>query len=100
MANAAIQAVGCIGARLCNTNKCPSGVATQDPALRALIDVDAAAQRVARFLAAAVKMMQTMARACGHDHLGKFQGEDIATWHKDMADLTGITYSGLRRRNP
>jgi glutamate synthase domain-containing protein 2/CDGSH-type Zn-finger protein len=96
LANAAIQAVGCIGARMCNTNKCPSGVATQDPALRALIDVDASAQRVARFFSAAVTMMQTMARACGHDHLGKFHGEDIATWHKDMADLTGINYSGFR----
>ena len=51
---------------------------------------------LARFFAAAVKMMQTMARACGHDHLGKFHGEDIATWHKDMADLTGINYSGFR----
>jgi len=96
LANAPIQAVGCIGARLCNTNKCPSGVATQDPALRALIDVDASAKRVARFFAAAVKMMQTMARACGHDHLGKFHGEDIATWHKDMAELAGINYSGFR----
>ena len=96
LANAAIQAVGCIGARICNTNKCPTGVATQDPALRALIDVDAAAQRVARFFGASVKLMQTMARACGHDHLGKFHRDDIATWHKEMADLSGIDYAGLR----
>lgn len=96
LANAAIQAVGCIGARMCNTNKCPSGVATQDPALRALINVEESAQRVARFFDAAVKMMQIMARACGHDHLGKFHTDDIATWHKEMADLTGVNYAGIR----
>ena len=100
LANAAIQAVGCIGARMCNTNKCPSGVATQDPALRALIDVDAAAKRVARYFDAAVKMMQTMARACGHDHLSKFRKEDIATWHREMADLSGIDYAGFRANQP
>jgi glutamate synthase domain-containing protein 2/CDGSH-type Zn-finger protein len=100
LANAAIQAVGCIGARICNTNKCPSGVATQDPALRALIDVDASAQRVARFFGAAVKLMQTMARACGHDHLSKFHKEDIATWHREMADLTGVDYAGFRADRP
>jgi glutamate synthase domain-containing protein 2/CDGSH-type Zn-finger protein len=95
LANAAIQAVGCIGARMCNTNKCPSGVATQDPALRALIDVEASAKRVERFFGAAVDLMKTMARACGHDHLSKFHRDDIATWHKEIADLTGIDYVGL-----
>ena len=95
LANSAIQAVGCIGARMCNTNRCPSGVATQDPALRALIDVDASAKRVERFFGAAVDLMKTMARACGHDHLSKFHHDDIATWHKEIADLTDIEYAGL-----
>ncbi len=100
LANAAIQAVGCIGARLCNTNQCPSGVATQDPALRALIDVEASAERVARFFEAAVTLMKTMARACGHDHLRKFHREDIATWRKEMADLAGIDFAGYRADRP
>lgn len=100
LSNAAIQAVGCIGARMCNTNKCPAGIATQDPALRALINVDEAAQRVARFFGAAVQLMQVMARACGHDHLGKFQQDDISTWHREMADLTGIDYAGFQSDRP
>ncbi len=98
LANAPIQAVGCIGARMCNTNRCPSGIATQDPALRALVDVDASAKRVERFFGAAVSLMQTMARACGHDHLSKFGRDDIATWQREMADLTGIEYAGLGDR--
>ena len=39
IANSAIQAVGCVAARMCNTNNCPSGVATQKPELRARLKV-------------------------------------------------------------
>lgn len=97
LANAPIQAVGCIGARMCNTNRCPSGIATQDPALRALVDVEASAKRVAQFFGAAVSLMQTMARACGHDHLNKFHRDDIAAWSREMAELAGIDYAGFVR---
>lgn len=95
LANASIQAVGCIGARICNTNKCPSGVATQDPELRKLVDVDAAAKKVERFFDSSNKLMQVMARACGHNHFNKFTKQDIETWHSEMAKLTGIHFSGV-----
>ncbi len=95
LANASIQAVGCIGARICNTNKCPAGIATQDPELRKLVDVDAAAKRVERFFDSSNKLMQVMARACGHNHFNKFTKQDISTWHWEMAKLTGIEFSGL-----
>ncbi|EDZ61136.1 glutamate synthase, large subunit [Sulfurimonas gotlandica GD1] len=29
LSNSAIQAIGCVGARMCNTNNCPAGIATQ-----------------------------------------------------------------------
>jgi hypothetical protein len=35
-----------------------------------------------------------MARACGHDDLSKFAKNDLATWHRDMALLSGVKYSG------
>jgi methylamine---glutamate N-methyltransferase subunit C len=38
LGNSAIQAVGCVGARICHTNRCPTGVATQDPELRRRLD--------------------------------------------------------------
>ena len=31
VSNSAIQAVGCVAARMCNTNNCPAGIATQKP---------------------------------------------------------------------
>ena len=36
-----------------------------------------------------------LARACGHDHLNKFTLEDLTTFDRDMAHLTGIAYGGV-----
>jgi glutamate synthase domain-containing protein 2/CDGSH-type Zn-finger protein len=94
VSNSAIQAVGCIAARMCHTNNCPTGVATQKPELRALIDIDAAATRLATFFGASVKLMQVLARACGHDSLGAFSLSDLTTWKKDMAELSGVRFGG------
>lgn len=94
LANSAIQAVGCVAARICHTNNCPSGVATQDPTLRQRIKVDESARRLANFLNASVSLMQVMARACGHDHLHQFNKDDLTTFKTDMAQLTGVEYGG------
>ena len=94
VSNSALQAVGCIAARMCNTNNCPAGIATQKPELRALLDVDAGAKRLATFFAASVELMQVMARACGHDHLSGFGLSDLTTWKRDMADLSGVAFGG------
>ncbi|NKB88271.1 MAG: glutamate synthase [Acidobacteria bacterium] len=94
LSNAAIQAIGCIGARICNTNNCPTGIATQKPELRRRLDVDAGAQRLATFFGAATQLMQVMARACGHTRLGDFRARDLTTWKREMADLTGVQFGG------
>jgi glutamate synthase domain-containing protein 2 len=95
IANSAMQAVGCVAARMCNTNNCPAGIATQKPELRARLNVEEGAARLARFLEASTELMQVMARACGHDHLNQFCRDDIATWKREIADLTGIAYAGF-----
>ena len=95
IASSAMQAIGCVAARMCNTNHCPAGIATQDEALRKLINVEAASARLANFFNASIALMQVMARACGHDHLNKLTKDDLATWHREMACLAGINYSGF-----
>jgi glutamate synthase domain-containing protein 2/CDGSH-type Zn-finger protein len=96
LANSAMQAVGCVAARICNTNLCPAGVATQDPKLRARLKVDEGAARLARFLTASVELMQVLARACGHDALGGFRREDLTAWKREVAELAGVAWSGPR----
>ena len=95
VSNAAIQAIGCLGMRACNTNNCPVGIATQKDHLRARLVIDEAAGRLDRFLRAAVELMQVLARALGHRSLQDFEVADLTTFKRDMADLAGIAYGGI-----
>jgi glutamate synthase domain-containing protein 2 len=44
-----MMAIGCIQSRHCNTNLCPTGVATQDPARAKAIDIESKSDRVKNF---------------------------------------------------
>ncbi|MEE4637632.1 MAG: glutamate synthase-related protein [Wenzhouxiangella sp.] len=96
LGNSAIQAVGCVGARICHTNNCPTGVATQREDLRKRLNVDHSAERLKNFFEASVSLMQVMARACGHHALSEFNRDDLATWDRDMALLAGVRYAGVQ----
>ena len=97
IANSAMQAIGCVAARICNTNNCPAGIATQQQHLRAKLNVDKSAEQLARFLRASVELMSVMARACGHTHLNQFRRDDLTTWKLEMAELAGVAFSGVGR---
>ena len=94
LANSAMQAVGCVAARMCNTNNCPAGVATQKPELRQRLKVGDASQRLATYLQSSVELMQVMARACGHKSLDEFCLQDLSSWDREMASLSGVNYAG------
>ncbi|MFQ5329349.1 MAG: glutamate synthase-related protein [Thermodesulfobacteriota bacterium] len=95
IANSAMQAIGCVAARICNTNNCPAGIATQDETLRKKLDIDTAAKRLGNFLTSSAELIRVMARACGHSHVNQFNRDDLATWNRKLADLSGIEYSGF-----
>jgi len=95
ISNSAMQAIGCVAARMCNTNNCPAGIATQKKDLRQNLNIEKSAVQLHNFFDASVELMQVMARACGHNDLGKFNNNDLATWHREMALLSGVEYSGL-----
>ncbi|MFQ5748702.1 MAG: glutamate synthase-related protein [Planctomycetota bacterium] len=95
VANSAMQAIGCQGMRACHTNKCPVGIATQDPHFRARLDVEKSAVMLARFLEASAGLMRVMARACGHRSLAGFRLDDLSTSSRDMAALAGIPFAGV-----
>jgi glutamate synthase domain-containing protein 2/CDGSH-type Zn-finger protein len=95
LANSAIQAIGCIGARICNSNNCPAGIATQKPELRARLDIERSALQLNNFLRASVDLMKVMARACGHTHMNHFNRDDLATLDWSMSRLSGIPFSGF-----
>jgi glutamate synthase domain-containing protein 2 len=96
VANSAMQAIGCLGMRACSTNNCPVGIATQDPKLRARLPVPEAAERLQRFFTSSTHLMTVLARACGHTHLADLCVNDLTTFNRDIADLSGIDYGGVR----
>ena len=95
VSNAAIQAIGCLGMRACHTNNCPVGIATQKPHLRDRLPVQRAAERLATFFGNAVHLMSILARACGHTHVSQFTSDDLTTWDREMAHLSGVRYGGV-----
>lgn len=95
VSNVALQAIGCIGMRACNTNNCPVGIATQQPHLRSRLPVDEAAERLARYFGAVTELMKVLARACGHRSLGDLNVDDLTTFDRNMADLSGIAFAGV-----
>lgn len=96
IANAAMQAIGCLAMRACGTNFCPVGIATQNENLRSRIMINESARRLANFLNATNELMKVIARSCGHDSFQQFNINDLSTFDRDIHSLTGIRYAGVQ----
>ncbi|MFF5965193.1 glutamate synthase-related protein [Streptomyces collinus] len=97
VSNVPLQAIGCVGMRACHTDSCPMGIATQKPHLRARLPVDRAAGQLTRYFESATALLKVLARACGHDRLSGFTAQDLTSWKRDVAELTGVAYAGATR---
>ena len=60
-------AIGCIQAQSCHTNRCPVGVATQDPLRQRALDVGDKAPRTARFHRNTLRALADLIGAAGLD---------------------------------
>jgi glutamate synthase domain-containing protein 2 len=67
-ARAFMLSVGCIQSQRCHTNKCPVGVATQDPKLSRALVVEDKATRVHNYHSHTVTALAEMVAAMGLDH--------------------------------
>jgi methylamine---glutamate N-methyltransferase subunit C len=95
VSNSALQAIGCLGMRACNTNNCPVGIATQKDHLRARLEIEKSAKQLNNFFRATNDLIKVVARACGHDDFSKFNQNDLSTFDYDIHRLTGISYAGV-----
>lgn len=64
-----MMAIGCIQALLCNTNHCPTGIATQDPKLTVGLDVSDKKVRMANYHHGTIKNFVEMMGASGLDDM-------------------------------
>ena len=98
VSNAAMQAIGCIAMRACHTNNCPVGIATQKPHLVSRLVIESSAQRLKNFFDASTELMKVLARACGHSKLSDLNIDDLTTFDREMAELSGVSYAGVSRK--
>ncbi|MEX2604969.1 MAG: glutamate synthase-related protein [Gracilimonas sp.] len=96
VANSAIQAIGCLGMRACDSNNCPVGIATQKESLRGRLIIESSAMQLSNFFQASNELIKVVARACGHNHINKFNQNDLSTIDYNIHRLTGIPYAGLQ----
>ncbi|MBS1758703.1 MAG: FMN-binding glutamate synthase family protein [Bacteroidetes bacterium] len=68
-ARAMMMALGCIQALLCNTNRCPTGIATQDPKLTVGLVVEDKKVRVANYHKGTIESFVEMLGASGLDDM-------------------------------
>jgi methylamine---glutamate N-methyltransferase subunit C len=95
VSNSALQAIGCLGMRACNTNNCPVGIATQKEDLRKRLIIDSSARQLHNFFIATNDLIRVIARACGYHDISEFQMSDLSTLDFEMSRLTGIAFAGL-----
>ncbi|WP_010539921.1 FMN-binding glutamate synthase family protein [Dietzia alimentaria] len=76
-ARAMMMATGCIQAQRCNTNTCPSGVATQDPRRSRAVVVADKGPRVMRYQQATVRSAMRMLASMGLTSFGELGPEHV-----------------------
>ena len=70
-------ALGCIQAQSCHTDRCPTGIATQDPSRWTKLDVPDKATRVHQFHRNTLKALREMLCAAGLEHPSELGPEHI-----------------------
>ena len=57
--------------------------------------IEESANRLKNFFEASVDLIRVMARTCSHRHINEFESNNLTTWKREMADLSGIKYGGV-----
>ena len=92
VASGALIAAACQQYRICGTGNCPVGIATQEPELRARLNGDAAAARVANYLNVSLEELKTFARVTGHDCVHDLNVGDLCTINREISEFTNIPH--------
>jgi glutamate synthase domain-containing protein 2 len=74
--------------------KDPAGITTQDPELMKRFDPIAGGRHLNNFLKVMTLEAQTIARACGHNHLHNLEPEDLVSLTMEAAAMTKIPLAG------
>lgn len=78
----------------CHTGRCPVGVATQDPNLEKRLDPELAANKLKNYLQVLTLECQTLARACGKQHVHELEPEDMVALTIEAAAMARVPLAG------
>ncbi len=107
VAREAMMSIGCIQAQICHTNRCPSGVATQNRWLQAGINVPLKSDRLAQYFKTFRKELIEITHAVGYEHPCEFTMDDIQVnvdddfLHSDLQSTYGyekaiVNFNGMQ----
>ncbi|MGB3143319.1 MAG: FMN-binding glutamate synthase family protein [Maribacter sp.] len=77
VAREAMMSIGCIQAQVCHTNRCPTGIATQNKWLQKGIDVPLKSDRLAQYFKTFRKEFLEITHAAGYEHPCQFTMDDV-----------------------
>jgi len=72
----------------------PAGITTQDPMLAARLDPVEGGRRLRNYLKVMTLEAQTIARACGHNHLHNLEPEDLCALTMESAAMAQVPLAG------
>jgi methylamine---glutamate N-methyltransferase subunit C len=93
LATSSLLAIGCQQYRICNTGKCPVGIATQDSELRKRFSIPASAERFTNFCQATTEELKALARVNGRHKIHDLNLDDIFTISNEISANTDINYA-------
>jgi len=92
ISTSALIAIGCQQYRVCNTGKCPMGIATQDSELRRRLDIDQAAQGLENFLRISTEELKDFARLTGNNDVHELAVLNLCTTSSEISNYTAIAH--------
>ncbi len=93
LATASMIAIGCQQYRICHTGRCPVGITTQDPELRARFDIDRSVRRFVNFYTATTRELKDLARLNGRPDVHHLAVSDLVTLSHEVARYTDIEHA-------
>ncbi|MGD8703839.1 MAG: glutamate synthase-related protein [Desulfosarcina sp.] len=89
---AALMAIGCQQYKICNTGKCPMGIATQDAILRSNLNVNKSARRLENFLRVTTRELIDFARLTGNNNIHSMSVSDLCTVNSEISNNTLVEH--------
>ena len=89
---AALIAIGCEQYRICHTGMCPTGITTHAPLLERQLNFEMGAKRLNNFVNASTGEIANIVRLVGKSDVNKLDHEDLVSFNKDLAALTGVNW--------